>query len=80
MKTLQEMFNEIEGSEILKNELKEIRDQKEFLEFLKKQDCETTSEEIAEFFRKQSEGEVEDDVAEAAAGGYKPPDWKRFLP
>ena len=69
MKTLKELFAEIEGSEALKNELKAIKDEGALEEFLKKNGCEAAAEELAAYVNAQSEGELGDDVAASAVGG-----------
>ena len=71
MKTLQEMLKEIEGSEVLKDELKGIRNKVQFEEFLKKHDCEATAEEFIKLddtLKKpemKDENELEDDAVES---------------
>ena len=69
MKTIQELVKEIEGSEDLKNELKEIKDKVSFEAFLKKHECDATAEDIASFAKEMKEGEIGDDEVAAVAGG-----------
>ena len=70
MKTLEEFIKEIEGSDALKNELKEIKDKTALADFLKKHGCDVSVNEFAEHIRSQGEGEIGDDEAEKASGGY----------
>ena len=73
MKTVEEFIKEIESSDVLKNELKAIKDDSELSEFLKKQGCDAAAAEFKSFVKSKfggdTEGEIADDDAEAVAGG-----------
>ncbi len=71
MKTIEEFIKQIEGSEALKNELKEIKDKDALAAFLKKYDVEGTVEDFGKALKSkaEAEGELSDDDAEAVAGG-----------
>ena len=69
MKTIEEFIKEIESSADLQNELKAIKDKDALAAFLKKNDVDGTVEEFGKALKKQSEGELADDAAEAVAGG-----------
>lgn len=72
MKTLEEFMKEINGSEELQKELKDLKDQKSADAFLKKNDCDATAAELAEYLKSHmggTEGELSDDDASAASGG-----------
>ena len=71
MKTIEEFIKQIEGSEALKNELKEIKDKDALAAFLKKYDVEGTVEDFGKALKSkaEAEGEITDDAAEAVAGG-----------
>ena len=68
MKTIEEFYKEIVDSSELQNELKAASDEM-LTAFLKKHGCDADVKEFTEFVKAQSEGEIEDDVAAAAAGG-----------
>ncbi len=73
MKTLEDLYKEIEESKDLQKELSSIG-KGQFAEigaFLKKHDCEAMAEEFVAFMKKmsQAEGEIGDDGAGAVAGG-----------
>ena len=69
MKTIEEFYKELTASKELQEELKKASG--EMLEaFLKKHDCEATAKEFADYAKSRAEGELTDDAAEAAAGGY----------
>lgn len=75
MKTAEELFKEIDASKDLQEELTSIA-KGQFAEigaFLKKHDCAVSAEEFIDFLKSQkkaqTEGEIEDDAAEAVAGG-----------
>ena len=73
MKTAEDFYKEIVGSPELQSELKAASD--EMLgAFLKKHGCDADVKDFTEFVRSQSEGEIGDDEAAAAAGGvyYRP--------
>ncbi len=68
MKTVEEFYKEIADSPELQAELKAASD--EMLgAFLKKHGCEADVKDFTAFVKAQSEGEIEDDEAAAAAGG-----------
>ena len=75
MKTVEELFREINASEELQKELSSIG-KGQFAEvdaFLKKHNCDVSAEEFVVFLKKQDksqfEGELSDDATEAVAGG-----------
>ena len=75
MKTVEELFKEIDASKDLQKEITSIG-KGQFAEigaFLKKHDCDASAEDFVAFMKKQktsqAEGEIGDDDAEAAAGG-----------
>ncbi len=70
MKTIEEFIKEIEGSEALQKELEVIEDKDAAAAFLKKHDCGVTAEEFGKALKALSEGEISDDAAESAAGGW----------
>ena len=68
MKTMEEFYKEIIGSKKLQEELKKASD--EMLEtFLKKHDCDASVKEFTDFVNAHKEGAIEDDEAQAVAGG-----------
>ncbi len=73
MKTVEELFNEFEASDELRNELKAIRDDSALAEFLKKHGCDASAAEFKSFIKSicddENEGEISDDAVEAVAGG-----------
>lgn len=72
MKSLEEFIKEIDGSEKLQKELKNIKDTAGADAFLKKYDCDAAAAELAEYIKSQiadKEGELSDDDASAASGG-----------
>ena len=69
MKTIEELYNEINASEELKKAISEIKDKEAFADFLKEQGCEASVDEFEKFVKSQSEGEIGDDAAGAVAGG-----------
>ena len=71
MKTVEDFFKEIEGSETLQNDLKGIKGKNALSDFLKKNNVGTTAEEFVKAFKakKEAEGEITDDAAENVAGG-----------
>lgn len=69
MKTIEELYNEINASEELKKAVSEIKDKEAMTEFLKQHGCEASVEEFGKLVESQREGEIEDDAADAAAGG-----------
>ena len=70
MKTINEFIKEIDGSEALQKELKAIEDKDAAAAFLKKYDCGGTAEEFGKALLALSEGEISDNAAESAAGGW----------
>jgi hypothetical protein len=71
MKTVEELYKEINTSEELKKDVSAIKDKEAFADFLKEQGCEASVDEFEKFVKSQSEGEIGDDAAGAAAGGLK---------
>ena len=71
MKTVKEMYREIENSKQLQQELKEATKEK-LEEFLMKHDRDASGNDFCEYVRSQQEGEIDDDDAETAAGGWSP--------
>ena len=71
MKTIEEFYEEIAGSQELQNELKGIKEKDALSDFLKKNNVSTTAEEFVKAFKakKEAEGEITDDDVEAVAGG-----------
>ncbi len=69
MKTIEELYKEINASEELQKAVSEIKDKTSLTDFLKKHGCDASAEEFVKFVKSQSEGEIGDDAAEAAAGG-----------
>ena len=74
MKTIEELYNEINASEELKKAVSEIRDKEAFADFLKEHGCDASVKDFAAFVRSQDEGEIEDNDTEAIVGGkfYQP--------
>lgn len=71
MKTIEELYKEINESEELKKTLSEIKDKASMADFLKEHGCELSVDEFAKFVKSQSEGEIGDDIATAVAGGIE---------
>ena len=73
MKTIEEMYKEIDGSEELQNKLEGVQDNASIEAFLKEYDCGATAEEFKNFVKSKrggnTEGEISDDDVEAVAGG-----------
>ena len=71
MKTLEELYTEVLGSEELKAAFVAAVKEKKIAEFLKEQGCEATEAEVAEFLKSKqgAEGEVADEELDAVAGG-----------
>ncbi len=69
MKTIEELYNEINASEKLKKAVSEIKDKEALADFLKEHGCDALADEFEKFVKSQSEGEIGDDAAGAAAGG-----------
>ena len=68
MKTIEELYNEINASEELNKAISEIKDKEAFADFLKEQGREASVDEFEKFVKSQTEGEIGDDVA-AVTGG-----------
>ena len=69
MKTLQELYDEIQAGEELRQDfLKALESGKE-LEFLKDHGCEATAEEVREFLAGRKGGEISDGELDSVAGG-----------
>lgn len=73
MKSVEEFVKELDSSESLRNELKKIRGTDALKAFLKANDCGFTLEDFSAFVRSDTEGELSDDEATAAAGGGRSP-------
>ena len=69
MKTIEELYKEINASEELKKAISAIKDKGAFADFLKEHGCEASVDEFEKFVKSQSEGEIGDDAAGAVAGG-----------
>ena len=69
MKTIEELYNEINASEELKKAISEIKDKVAFADFLKEHGCDASADEFEKFVKSQSEGEIGDDAAGTVAGG-----------
>ena len=69
MKTIEELYNEINASEELKKVVSAIKDKEAFADFLKDHGCEASVEEFEKFVKSQREGEIGDDEVQAVAGG-----------
>ena len=75
MKTIEEFIKEIEGSDALQKEFEAIEDKDAAAAFLKKYDCDATIEVFGEALKSLSEGEIDDEEAVFAAGGWYPNVW-----
>lgn len=85
MKTIEELYKEINASEELKKTVSEIRDKTSLADFLKQQGCDASVDDFAKFIksqqgeadvkdftafvRSQGEGEIKDEDVTAVAGG-----------
>ena len=70
MKTVEELVKEINSSEEIKKTVSQIKDNTALSDFLKKQGCEASVDDVAKFIKSQQrEGEIGDDAASAVAGG-----------
>ncbi len=77
MKTVEEFIKKVEASEELRNEMNAVKDNEAAKAFLKKYEVDATVEEFGKALNSNKpEGEIEDDEAEAAAGGWW--DFKRY--
>ena len=70
MKTLKEFTEEINNSEELQKTLHAIKDKASLEGFLSQNGCEATADEFVQFVNPSNEGEISDDTAETAAGGW----------
>ena len=70
MKTIEELYKEINASEELKKAVSEIKDKEAMAGFLKEHGCEASVEEFGKFLKSQREGEISDNDVEAVAGGF----------
>lgn len=71
MKTMEEIYREIRESQDLSKAISEIRDMAALEAFLQEHGYEVTADEFAKYIRSLSEGEIRDDAAASAAGGYR---------
>ena len=69
MKTIEELYKEINASPEHKKAISAIKDKGALADFLKEHGCEASVDEFGKFVKSQSEGEIGDDAAGAAAGG-----------
>ena len=73
MKTAEEFIKEIGSSDALKNELKALKDKDALDAFLKAHGCGATAVEFVKLVKAGNEGEISDEAASEAAGGYNIP-------
>ncbi len=78
MKTIEELYNEIADSAALQSELNAIKDRYALESFLKNHGCDAAADTFAKYIKSRSEGEIADDEAGAAAGGWHPSDWYKY--
>ena len=71
MKTIEEFIKQLDGSDDLQNELKEVKDKDALANFLKKNNVSGTVEDFGKAIHAKAEGAISDEDAEAAAGGGK---------
>ena len=75
MKTLNEFYKELEGSEELLKELGAIENEEALAEFIRKNECEASVEEflggLTGEISEEASGEISDDEAENVAGGRR---------
>lgn len=69
MKTLQELYNEIVGSDELKKAYLEAAKGGKVTEFLKARGCEATEEEVKAFLKERSNQQLSDAELDSVAGG-----------
>ncbi len=73
MKSLQELYDDVKGDDVLKKSFTEMMVRGDVEDFLREHDCEATSEELREFLEvkaKESDGaELSSDRLAAIAGG-----------
>ena len=70
MKTIEEFYKEFTGSKKLQEELK-VKSDEMLKAFLKEHDCEADVEGFAALMSACAEGEIDDEDAASAAGGYR---------
>ena len=70
MKTAEEFIREINDSKELQDEIRDLKEAEGLEEFLKRHGCEAELEEFLKCLGSQEEGEIDDDDAENAAGGF----------
>ena len=70
MKTIEELYKEINASEELKKAVSAVKDKGALADFLKEHGCDASADEFEKFVKFQSEGEIGDDAAGAVAGGF----------
>ena len=69
MKTLQELYTEIIGSEELKKSFAEAAKGGKLADFLKENGCEATAEEIKAFLQEKSNQPLSEEELDSVAGG-----------
>ena len=69
MKTLQELYTEIIGSDEMKQAYLQAAKEGKVTEFLKANGCEATAEEIKAFLREKADQELSDAELDSVAGG-----------
>ena len=69
MKTLQELYTEIMGSDELKKAFVEAAKGGKVADFLKANGCEATAEEIKAFLQEKADQPLSDEELDSAAGG-----------
>ena len=72
MKTIEDFIKEIEGSEALQNELRDIKDDKALAVFLENNAYGISVEAFVKAMKARSGGEISEEEAEVAAGGISP--------
>ena len=69
MKTIKELFKEINNSEEIRKEFCEAKDKDSFEKFLKSHGCPMTADEFSEAVSKETDIELPDELADMVAGG-----------
>ena len=69
MTTIQDFYKELTASKELQEELKALTEET-LGKFLKKHNCKATAKEFSDYAQSQQEGEIQDDDAQAASGGW----------
>jgi len=69
MKTLEDLYQEIQANEQLKESFVTALKENRVEDFLKANDCEGTVEDVMKFMDSKREGELSDDDMEKVAGG-----------